>query len=284
MVLRALASPLPISRVTADSAYGQESRFRRPLEQYWSSRASAVRRPCPRPGSPWAVPASRACSRRPRPRHGRRSPAATARRALAAIPGRQCDCRQSPSSTTTKARFPTGCGGRRPGAASANPTRSPMPPWGATVQEPVWTAGTRWAIEECFQAAKNECGLDHCRVRHHRARCRHITLARATAAHLAALRAVTGERGGRQPRLDPAERERGPPPVVQGRPHSPTRDGSCSAPVTPATPPSTPGLAQPLPQARPPPSVTAAAVLDQRGTSLEMSTPVSPNTGAPPTR
>ena len=33
MVLRALASPLPIARVTADSAYGQDNRFGRLLEQ-----------------------------------------------------------------------------------------------------------------------------------------------------------------------------------------------------------------------------------------------------------
>ncbi|MFJ2262726.1 hypothetical protein ACIOKD_31225 [Streptomyces sp. NPDC087844] len=33
VVLRALASPLPITWVTADCAYGQESRFRRLLEQ-----------------------------------------------------------------------------------------------------------------------------------------------------------------------------------------------------------------------------------------------------------
>lgn len=33
MVLRALASPLPIAWVTADSAYGQDNRFRRLLEQ-----------------------------------------------------------------------------------------------------------------------------------------------------------------------------------------------------------------------------------------------------------
>ncbi|MFB8038986.1 transposase, partial [Streptomyces sp. NPDC056004] len=31
--LRALASPLPITWVTADSAYGQDNRFRRLLEQ-----------------------------------------------------------------------------------------------------------------------------------------------------------------------------------------------------------------------------------------------------------
>jgi len=33
MVVRALASPLPIAWVTADSAYGQERRFRRMLEE-----------------------------------------------------------------------------------------------------------------------------------------------------------------------------------------------------------------------------------------------------------
>ena len=34
-----------------------------------------------------------------------------------------------------------------------------------TVDELVQVAGTRWAIEECFQAAKNECGLDQYEVR-----------------------------------------------------------------------------------------------------------------------
>ncbi len=33
-------------------------------------------------------------------------------------------------------------------------------PAGTTVTELVRVAGARWAIEECFQAAKNECGLD----------------------------------------------------------------------------------------------------------------------------
>ncbi|MER7568951.1 transposase [Streptomyces sp. NPDC097941] len=33
-------------------------------------------------------------------------------------------------------------------------------PLQVTVQELVRVAGARWAIEECFQAAKNECGLD----------------------------------------------------------------------------------------------------------------------------
>ena len=61
--------------------------------------------------------------------------------------------------------------------------------------EIVRAAGARWAIEECFQAAKNEAGLDHYQVRHYRAWYRHITLAMAAAAHLTALRATTGEKG-----------------------------------------------------------------------------------------
>ncbi|WP_437097218.1 IS701 family transposase [Streptomyces sp. enrichment culture] len=61
--------------------------------------------------------------------------------------------------------------------------------------EIVRAAGARWAIEEAFQAAKNEAGLDHYQVRHYPAWYRHITLAMAAAAHLTALRAATGEKG-----------------------------------------------------------------------------------------
>lgn len=39
------------------------------------------------------------------------------------------------------------------------------PPVGASVDQLVRVAGRRWAIEECFQAAKNECGLDQYEVR-----------------------------------------------------------------------------------------------------------------------
>ncbi|WUV38829.1 transposase [Streptomyces sp. NBC_01483] len=42
MVLRALASPLPIAWVTADSAYGQDNRFRRLLEQSGTGYVLAV--------------------------------------------------------------------------------------------------------------------------------------------------------------------------------------------------------------------------------------------------
>ena len=50
-------------------------------------------------------------------------------------------------------------------------------------------AGTRGAVEECFQAGKNEAGLDHYQVRLYRAWYRHVTLAMLALAWLAVTRA-----------------------------------------------------------------------------------------------
>jgi SRSO17 transposase len=47
-----------------------------------------------------------------------------------------------------------------------------------TVQELVRVAGARWAIEECFQAAKNECGLDQYEVRRYTGWMRHMVVSR----------------------------------------------------------------------------------------------------------
>jgi SRSO17 transposase len=52
-----------------------------------------------------------------------------------------------------------------------------------------WVAGSRWHIEECFQQAKNETGLDHYQVRSWRAWHAHITLSMLALAWLAASRA-----------------------------------------------------------------------------------------------
>ncbi|MFF3459029.1 hypothetical protein ACFYXH_32885 [Streptomyces sp. NPDC002730] len=52
-----------------------------------------------------------------------------------------------------------------------------------------------WQIEECFQTAKNECGLDHYQVRLYRAWYRHITLAMAVLAYLTAVRAAEAAKG-----------------------------------------------------------------------------------------
>ncbi|WP_443029647.1 IS701 family transposase [Spirillospora sp. NBC_01491] len=48
-------------------------------------------------------------------------------------------------------------------------------------------AGSRWAVEECFQAAKNETGLDHYQVRGYGAWYRHITLSMAALVFLVRL-------------------------------------------------------------------------------------------------
>jgi SRSO17 transposase len=58
-----------------------------------------------------------------------------------------------------------------------------------------WVAGSRWRIEECFQQAKGETGLDHYQVRTWRAWHAHVTLSMLALAWLSATRAraVKGE-------------------------------------------------------------------------------------------
>ncbi|MEH0628389.1 IS701 family transposase [Streptomyces stelliscabiei] len=57
------------------------------------------------------------------------------------------------------------------------------------LSELVRIAGVRWSIEECFQAAKGQVGLDHYQVRHWTSWHRHITLAMLALALLTALAA-----------------------------------------------------------------------------------------------
>jgi SRSO17 transposase len=73
--------------------------------------------------------------------------------------------------------------------------------------ELVRVAGCRWAIEETFQFAKNETGLDHYQVRKYDAWYRHITLSMLAAAfltvtaHCERIRNHTTEKGAPQPRI-----------------------------------------------------------------------------------
>ncbi|GAA2957088.1 hypothetical protein GCM10020227_25270 [Streptomyces flavovirens] len=62
-------------------------------------------------------------------------------------------------------------------------------PAGTPLEELVRIAGSRWMVEECFQAAKNETGLDHYQVRGYTAWYRHITPSMAALAFLTILRA-----------------------------------------------------------------------------------------------
>jgi SRSO17 transposase len=63
-----------------------------------------------------------------------------------------------------------------------SPTEVPL-------SELVRVAGVRWSVEECFQAAKGQVGLDHYQVRNWTAWHRHITLAMLALAFLATLAA-----------------------------------------------------------------------------------------------
>jgi SRSO17 transposase len=54
-------------------------------------------------------------------------------------------------------------------------------------------AGARWAVEESFETAKGEVGLDHYEVRSWAGWYRHITLAMLAHAYLSAMRAVADD-------------------------------------------------------------------------------------------
>jgi SRSO17 transposase len=79
-------------------------------------------------------------------------------------------------------------------------------------------AGRRWVIEDCFEAAKGEVGLDDYEVRKRDGWHRHTTLNLLAHAYLAVVRSVAehdegaakgGSRNGPLPRADPADRPGG---------------------------------------------------------------------------
>ncbi len=57
----------------------------------------------------------------------------------------------------------------------------------------VRVAGQRWAVEECFELAKSEVGLDHYQGRHWQAWYRYVTLAMVAFAFLAVVRRTMSE-------------------------------------------------------------------------------------------
>src|SRR5271165_6477749 len=79
-----------------------------------------------------------------------------------------------------------------------------------TLETLVRVAGQRWLIEQSFETAKSECGLDHYEVRHWQGWYRHITLAMLAHAVLSVLRA----RGEKNSKLaSAAQRTRTAPPA-----------------------------------------------------------------------
>ncbi|MFI6038035.1 IS701 family transposase [Streptomyces sp. NPDC051315] len=80
----------------------------------------------------------------------------------------------------------------------SDPSELAYAPVGVEIAELARVAGSRWAIEECFQAAKSQCGLDEYEVRRYVGWYRHITLAMLAHAFLAVLaaRALATAKGG----------------------------------------------------------------------------------------
>ena len=68
-------------------------------------------------------------------------------------------------------------------------------PEGTGLEELVRVAGSRWAIEECFEEAKGEVGLDQYEVRRWDGWYRHITLAMLAHAYLTVIRHQAMEQG-----------------------------------------------------------------------------------------
>jgi SRSO17 transposase len=72
-------------------------------------------------------------------------------------------------------------------------------PAATTLAEIVAAAGKRWAVEECFETAKGECGLDEYEVRSWQGWHRHITLSLLAHAYLTVVRAqAVSKKGPRQ--------------------------------------------------------------------------------------
>ncbi|MGM0349593.1 IS701 family transposase [Streptomyces sp. Adlamb9] len=193
MILRALASSLPIAWVTGDCAYGQEWRMRRTLEEVGVGYVLAV----------------------PKSQH-LHAPFGRIDQAIADAPGEAWK-RHSCGDGAKGPRLYDWAAARLPAIGVFDGDRPTHERWvlgrrslarpneiayyvayapgGTSVAELVRIAGSRWAIEEAFQAAKNECGLDQYEVRRYPGWYRHITLAMLAHAFLSVVAAQTNERG-----------------------------------------------------------------------------------------
>ena len=191
MVRRALTSSLPIAWVTADSAYGQDSHFRRFLEDTGLSYVVAV-------------PKSQQVHG-PRIDHLLIGAPPEAWRRLSAGPGakgeRLCDwaAARLPAVWEFDGDEPTRQRWMLARRSIAKPDEVAYylacAPLEATVADLVRIAGCRWRIEESLQSAKNECGLDQYEVRRFVGWYRHITLAMLAHVFLAVLAAQERKKG-----------------------------------------------------------------------------------------
>ncbi len=208
MLARALEAGVPASWVTADEAYGQDSKFRTWLEQHRIGYVVAVPRSQTIPATTGSARADHAAEQAPEQAWKRRSAGDGAKGprlydwAVASLPAGE----HTPPGWTRWLLIR-----RQITAADKEPEFAYYlccGPDGTKDAELVRVAGARWAIEECFQSAKNEVGLDHYQVRRYDAWYRHITLAILAHTYLAVTAAITPKPWQRPP---PSHPRRNPP-------------------------------------------------------------------------
>ena len=185
MLARALDARVPFSWFTADEAYGQATYLHAWLEERDVSYVLAIKR-----NDTLATP------------DGKHRADAL----IAALPARAWQRLSAGAGAHGPreyhwARVPVRTGTRRPGRGHWLLARRSLSdpgeiayyacygPRRARLVDLAWIAGSRWHIEECFQQAKGEAGLDHYQVRAWRAWHAHITLSMLALAWLAASRA-----------------------------------------------------------------------------------------------
>jgi SRSO17 transposase len=191
MLARTLDAGMPAKWVTADEAYGKDSKFRVWLQQRRVGYVLAV-----------------ACNQKvPTERGSARADALAAVAPVLAWKRRSCgDGVKGPRLYDWAVATLPDTGTAEHGhtrwllirRSIAKPTELAYylcyGPEDTTDEELIRVAGTRWAIEECFQTSKHEVGLDHYQVRRYDAWYRHITLAMVAHAFLA-VTAANAEKG-----------------------------------------------------------------------------------------
>jgi SRSO17 transposase len=185
MLARALDGGVPAAWVTADEAYGKDGKFRAFLEQRRIGYVVAV--PCDQ-----AIAGSAGTSR---------ADILAAHAPAQAWKRRSCgDGAKGPRVYDWAAASLPEDGSEAPGWTRYLLVRRSLTrnargelelayylccaPAGTTDEDLIRVAGSRWAIEECFQTAKTQTGLDQYQVRRYDAWYRHVTLAMLAHAYL----------------------------------------------------------------------------------------------------
>ncbi|GAA0265212.1 IS701 family transposase [Saccharothrix mutabilis subsp. mutabilis] len=192
MLARALDAGVPARWVTADEAYGGDSKFRAWLEDRRIAYVVAV-------PSSQTIPATAGATR---------ADFLTADAPLAAWKRRSCGqgAKGPRLFDWAVASLPVYDDTTPPGwrrwlliRRSLTPNRRGehelayylcCAPTGTTDEDLIRVAGMRWAVEDCFQTAKTEVGLDQYQVRRYDAWYRHITLAMLAHTYLAVTAAI----------------------------------------------------------------------------------------------